>query len=324
MLTQRLFRIVAVAATFALAGCAMPDVFKLSSKDDVPKAGPKNPVIRILGLWEPAEGTLQGKSTRGFSSQIMFFSQNSDLAAEVDGDVVIYVFDDYGTAEEQAIPFDEYRIEAAALVAHMGKGPLGATYAIFVPYRRPGSHEAKCSLRLRFTPKGGQPVYSGMMNVVLPGEKKQKDDAAPQDGDDGTTTEARLEVDPDGKAFAEFRKNISKGQPPHARGRAATIPTPQEVQEQLQAQKRIKAVELTATERRRLMREAAARLESEKNANRVALAGYEEPQTEIAADDDDSTVPVAQELDESDDQESLRPVRSRVNRVKRHLLDEDE
>src|SRR5579863_4518261 len=319
---RRLYPIVTVSAILALAGCAMPNVFKLS-KDDVPKAGPRNPVIRILGMWEPAEGMLKGKSTRGFSSNIMFFSQNSDLAAEVEGDVVIYVFDDQGTAEDQAIPFAEYRIEAAVLSNHMGRGPLGATYAIFVPYTRPGIHEAKCALRLRFTPKGGQPVYSGMMNVVLPGEKKHKDTAAPEEGDDGTTTEALLEVDPDGEAFAEFRKNISKGQPPSSRGKTTTIPTPQEVQEQLQAQKRIKAVELTAKERRRLMREAAARLGSEQSANRVALAGYEEPQAANVADDEDSTAQVAQDLDDSDDQESSKPARSRVNRPKRHVLDDE-
>ena len=323
MLTQRLYRLAALSALFALAGCAMPGVFKLS-KDDVPKASPKNPVIRILGLWEPAEGMLKGKSTRGFSSNIMFFSQNSDLAAEVDGDVVIYVFDDQGTTEEQAIPFEEYRIEAAALSGHMGKGPLGATYAIFVPYNKPGNHEAKCSLRLRLTPKESQPVYSDMMNVVLPGQKKPKDNKAPEDGDDGTTTEAVQEVDPDGDAFSAFRDKISKQQPPRARGMSTSIPTPQDVQEQLHARQRVVATELNAKERRRIMREAVAQLESDKNSRHVALAEYEEPETENVAEYEDSAAQGVQEPDETDDEESPAPARQRVKPVKRHILDDDE
>ncbi len=105
MTIPRLSPIVALSAVLALAGCAMPNVFKLS-KDDVPKAGPRNPVVRILGMWEPGEAMLDGKSIRGFSSQLLFFSHNSDQAALVDGDLVVYVFDDVGTSEEQAIPME--------------------------------------------------------------------------------------------------------------------------------------------------------------------------------------------------------------------------
>src|SRR5438552_2095274 len=120
-MTQRFSRLAVVGSILALAGCATPGLFKMS-KDDFPKAGPKNPVIRILGLWEPAEGMAMNKSSRGFSAQILFFSQNSDLAAQVDGDVRIYVFDDQGEPDDQAMPFHQFDYSAALWNALRGKG----------------------------------------------------------------------------------------------------------------------------------------------------------------------------------------------------------
>jgi hypothetical protein len=192
-------------------------------------------------------------------------------------------------------------------------------------------------------PKGGPPVYSNMMNVVLPGEKKARGDAHSDDRDD-TTTEAILEVDPDGEAFNTLRNNISKHVPPRARGKATTIPTPQEAQEQLHAQQRIKATELNAKERRRIMREAVAQLESEKASRRVAQAGYEEPESEIVADEseivteeDNSTAQNSsrqpmQQLDDGDDDSDdtaaddkpAPEVLPRTKPSKTHILDDED
>src|ERR1700686_4538346 len=86
-----------------LAGCATTGFFKFS-KDQFPRTGPKNPVVRILGLWQVAEGLWDGKTMRGFSGQVLFFGQTSDIPAQVDGDVLIYVFDDQGTSDAQIKP----------------------------------------------------------------------------------------------------------------------------------------------------------------------------------------------------------------------------
>ena len=327
MMTHWLSRLAAASAILALAGCATPGLFKLS-KDDFPKAGPKNPVIRILGLWEPAEGMAMNKSSRGFSAQILFFSQNSDLAAQVDGEVKIYVFDDQGEPEDQAMAFHEFVYPAPTWNAYMGKGPLGATYAVFIPYTRPGIHEAKCALRIRYTPKGGSPVYSDMVNVVLPGKKKHKDNASGATDDDSAAQEPESEDE----AFSEFRRNVSKRQPPHARGMATTIPTSQEVQEQLQAQHRVPAAELSSKERRRIMREATARLDSGEDASHVAHAGYEQPAAEPVAAEESSTGRRLQNPqtntgdlpDTEGDVESPPAVKPSAKPAMTHILDDDE
>jgi hypothetical protein len=266
MKTRRLSRLVAVSTLLILAGCASPGVFKFS-KQDFPKSGPKNPVVRILGMWEPAKGMFEGKSCRGFSAQVLFFAQHGDLPAQVDGDVRIYVFDDQGKEEDRATPFHEFVDPAETWNAFLSNGPLGATYSVFIPYSRPGFHEANCALRIRYSPKTGFPTYSELVNIVLPGTKKAKHESQTVSATSLPNRDATVEA----SQAADSARN-----PPRARGFSATLPTPDEIQEQLHA-KRPRAAELNVQERRRIMREAAARLESE-NKSEVALAGYDEPE----------------------------------------------
>jgi hypothetical protein len=279
----------ATCVLLMLAGCASPGFFKLS-KGRFPKTGLKNPVRRILGMWEPAEGMAFGKSCRGFSGQILFFSQNSNLPAQVDGDVRIYVFDDQGTPEEQAVPIHEFEYPAATWNAFLFNGSLGATYSVFVPYTRPGVHEAKCSLRIRYTPKAGLPAYSDMVNVVLPGIKKIKEEGQPV----AMPSEKRpAGSDPQ-------PGDVTGRDAPRARGASTPLPTLQEIQEQLHA-KRPRAVELNAQERRRIMREAVARVEAS-DRPKIELTGYDEDEPERAAADERTPQRIpARDLPEDDD-----------------------
>ncbi len=273
MKTRRLCpRFAVVFALLILAGCASPGFFKFS-KPDFPKTGLKNPVIRILGMWEPAEGIFDNKSCRGFSAQILFFGQNGDLPAQVDGDVLIYVFDDQqGPTEDRAMPIRKFEYPAATWNAFLSKGPLGATYSVFVPYTRPGLHEAKCALRIHYIPKVGFPAYSEMVNVVLPGIKKVKEESQT-----GSATSTRNR---DAAAEASQAEEATRN-PPRARGFSATLPSREEIQDQLHAQ-RPRAAELNSQERRRIMREATARLETE-NKPEIALAGYDDPEPDPAS-----------------------------------------
>src|SRR4029077_4333933 len=107
MMTRWVSRFAAAAVLLTLAGCAAPGLFKFS-KDEFPKSGPKNPVVRVLGLWQPTEGISGNKQSRGFSAQVLFFSQNIDIPAQVDGEVRVYVFDDQGPPEEVAKPIHEH------------------------------------------------------------------------------------------------------------------------------------------------------------------------------------------------------------------------
>src|SRR5262245_833502 len=82
-------------------GCASTGFLKVN-KEDFPTAGPKQPVIRIIDQWAPADGVgVDDRVCRGFGGQINFVVEGSDVFAKVDGSVSIYLFDDQGTVEEQ-------------------------------------------------------------------------------------------------------------------------------------------------------------------------------------------------------------------------------
>jgi len=304
----------------ATSGCATSGWLKMS-KPDYPKAGPKNPVVRILGVWEPAMGIgLDDKAARGFSGQIYFFCQGSDLAARVDGDVRVYVFDDEGSPEDQMQPLHEANFSADAWNAFMTKGPLGATYNVFIPYIRPGNHEAKCTLRIRYKPASGPIAYSDFVNIVLEGKKK-KPDAAHEYDAAGTRSKARAKST--GSApneVAEAAETRSADGPPRARGLAEAI-TASLSPEALQA-RRPSAVALTDQERERIIREVRARMKAETSGT-VTLAAYDEADGQAVAEADavdDATMEngVGERADVSN-----RPIRHKLSTGRRHLLEDE-
>src|SRR5579872_3248655 len=245
MNTKWIAKICFLSMVLSLTGCATTGFLKFS-KNDFPKASKQNPVIRILGLWQPAEGMWENKTVRGFSGQILFFSQNSDAPAQVDGSVRIYVFDDKGSPDDQAKPFHEFNFPLETWNALLGKGSLGATYNVFIPYTRPGFDEASCSLRIRYTPSGtGFPTYSEMVDIQLPGRKKPKAASASSADSEGASQSHPASG------------SISERKAPFARGVSQAIPA--EEIEKLKS-RRPPAVELTDKERERILREARARL----------------------------------------------------------------
>src|SRR5690242_12594683 len=104
-----------------LTGCAGTGLFHTS---EFPKASLKDPVARIVGLWQPEEGMFKGQATRGFSGQILFFTKSAHAPAQVDGEVMIYVFDDQGSDEEQIKPIMQHRYESKTWNAFLAKGPI--------------------------------------------------------------------------------------------------------------------------------------------------------------------------------------------------------
>jgi hypothetical protein len=260
-----------------MAGCALPGPLRFS-KNDFPKTGPKNPVVRILGLWQASEGMWEGKTTRGFSGQVMFFGQNDDAPAQVDGDVMVYVFDDLGEPEEQAKPIHQFNYPSATWKAMLNGGPLGATYYVFIPYTRPGIHEANCTLRVRYIPASGHPipVYSEMVNISLAGTKKRKSDNPRANDDD---LPGGLPSSDSGTSNSNPNE-VSDRMPPHAHGISEPVPAQHDLQK-LMARKP-KAVELTEAEQQRILQETRARLATGDDA-RVSLIGYEDSDPEQPA-----------------------------------------
>jgi hypothetical protein len=142
-----------------------------------PRASKSNPVVQVACMWEPSHGRdPDGAPCRGFAGQLLFLGNKGGTPVAVDGEVMIYVFDDVGTEEEQAVPVHQFRFDSVAWNRHLKEGSLGPAYFCFIPYTRRGIHEANCSIHVKFTPKEGTELLSDASQIVLQGKSKNEPD----------------------------------------------------------------------------------------------------------------------------------------------------
>ena len=163
-------------ALLAITGCSTTSLFsKFAPKNKFAKATPQNPAVRCLCLWEPSEGTgADNKPARGVSGQIFFFTRGEASSVEVEGDVRVFLFDDFGVADAQAQPLHQFDFLAGSWQAHVTSTQFGPAYQLFVPYSRKGHHQAELAVRVRLTPPSGSPLFSEIAKVTLPGYERDK------------------------------------------------------------------------------------------------------------------------------------------------------
>ena len=168
-MTYRWLTVVALCSV-TLTGCSQTTSGLSSVSKKIKLPHKQLPIVRVLCLWEPSEGIgLNGAPARGFAGQVLFFNSVDPSPVPVEGKVEIYEFDDMGTLDEQAKPIHKFVFESGAWNAHQGDGSLGPGYNLFLPYVKKHSYETTCALRLRFTPENGNPVYSELNKITLPG-----------------------------------------------------------------------------------------------------------------------------------------------------------
>lgn len=176
-LFQRQLQLLLLAVVVMASGCQQMLKLRPGMGRPTPEASAAHPVFEAICLWEQGEGNgLDGLPTRGFVGQVMFFAHGIDVPVRVDGDLMVYVFDDVGTEEEQQKPIHQFEFNSVAMKAFLTETNVGTAYQFFIPYTRKGAQKATCSLRVRLTPKTGNPVYSKMSSIVLAGKTPRKPD----------------------------------------------------------------------------------------------------------------------------------------------------
>lgn len=129
---------------------------------------------RAVAVWSPAARVVNGVPQRGFAGRVTFYNNKSKNGIKVDGDVVVYAYDEYGgrSVSENA-PEKTYPFLADDLKKLHSKNETGHSYSLWVPWDSKGADGERkdVSLIVKLVPKEGSPVMSGQAKCLLPGKE---------------------------------------------------------------------------------------------------------------------------------------------------------
>jgi hypothetical protein len=171
--------VVLAAALVAVGGCHHPgsddwkfaDFFDLHKglpwHDDTPKPGVP---VRVVGSWTDAVLRKDGQAPqRGFGGRLLFYGRDSKDPILVDGQLVVYAFDENGRDPTDNRPTRRYVFPIEQVPLHMSKSEVGTSYSFWLPWDEAGGPQTEVSLICRFEPKGGPVVVSEQTRHLLPG-----------------------------------------------------------------------------------------------------------------------------------------------------------
>jgi len=168
-----------LASLIACAGCS---TFKAKStkvaksldvrrvfghKSDEP--APQIP-IRMVSSWtDTVLNKTNNKPQRGFGGRLTFFGQDRESLIRVDGQLVVYAFEETEGQPQSSQPTRRYVFPSEQFVRHESESTLGPSYSIWLPWDEVGGERKNISLIARFEPKGGPLIVGEQTRHLLPG-----------------------------------------------------------------------------------------------------------------------------------------------------------
>jgi hypothetical protein len=126
--------------------------------------------VRMVGTWTDTVKTTAGeKPERGFGGRIMFYEKEEKDPIKVDGQLIVYAFDETDRDPTDNKPTRRYVFPPEQMALHMSKSELGASYSFYLPWDEAGGPKTDVSLICRFEPVGGAVVTSEQTRHPLPG-----------------------------------------------------------------------------------------------------------------------------------------------------------
>lgn len=174
----RTLALLTAASVLALSGCASGTLLRTPGqliRDPgrlIGRSRTERNIGRIVTLWEPSQGKdPDGRNSRGFAGQILFFGPNGKTGCRVCGKVVISVYDEYDPdADGDPVLLHKFEFGEEAWEAHRGEGTLGHSYSVFVPYTRSHKDQVNCALKVELVQQNGRTISSQETEVLLPGK----------------------------------------------------------------------------------------------------------------------------------------------------------
>ena len=178
---RRLHGLLLLTWIVAAAGCSQFDMSRRIPwrSDTWDKARQAD---KVMATWTDAVSRNPARPPRrGFGGRLMFFETESDKPVKVEGDLVVYAFDEEGRSPSNTKPDRKYVFPAETLEHLYSKSKIGHSYSVWLPWDEVGGPRQEISLIARLAPKEGAPVVSPQSKIVLPGTKSPSMDqyAAP-------------------------------------------------------------------------------------------------------------------------------------------------
>jgi hypothetical protein len=171
-----LLGLIALATAIGCAGKSSKSKWSFSNWDVKKAVGmkpekpePEKPE-RMVATWTDTTLSTAGHSTkRGFGGKLMFFKRGSEDPVRVEGNLVVYAFDETDRPDHETQPTRRYIFPMDEFVRHESESSLGPTYSFWLPWDEIGGQQRHISLIAKFEPKDGPVVIGEQTRHLLPG-----------------------------------------------------------------------------------------------------------------------------------------------------------
>ena len=139
---------------------------------------------RILAIWTDTVLRQPNQpGVRGFGGRVFFYEKEQSDPIEVDGKLVVFVFDGDDHDPDNQKPLRKYVIEADDFSKHMSKTSIGPAYSVWLPWGDVKGPTMRLSIIARFEGRKGGTTLSDPTIKLLPGVegKVRKNPPSPSD-----------------------------------------------------------------------------------------------------------------------------------------------
>ena len=140
--------------------------------------------VRIAAVWTHDIVNVPGsRPVQGFGGRIYFYN-HEQKAIKVDGELVVYTFDDTDASQQGVAnrnPDRKFVFRADHLQTHLSDSELGPSYSFWIPWQEFGGEQRLISLVPVLMPSEGRNVTGHFSKTSLPGKQKSLPTAQPHD-----------------------------------------------------------------------------------------------------------------------------------------------
>lgn len=136
---------------------------------------------KVAVLWSHDVLTVPGKPpTRGFGGRMYFYNEKSQ-AIPVEGDLIVYGYDESKRVANQDNPQPDktFKFTAEQFTEHYSESDLGASYSVWIPWDGAEGLQKEITLIPTFRSSKGEIVQGSATKVLLPGRKVSGGESAP-------------------------------------------------------------------------------------------------------------------------------------------------